>query len=394
MSDSEYIPGEEKKHVKNPRKSTRRLTKVSSSEEEKYIVRPTRTRKPTKPSTPKVALNVIVLESSDEEKYTVKDTKSRQQPELPTLRTFNDVSNLLDSDCLPDEEDNIIKATNTRKPSIKVSSNKTSNKSSKKVTFSEPLATSNDSSNGTSTQSKRPVEKIYQKISLVEHILLRPDIYIGPTQTYTEKLSVYDSDKRAMVHRDVTYVPGLYKIINEILINAIDNKIRDPSMDTIKVDIDVKSGTISIYNNGDGIPVEIHKRENVYVPELLFGHLLTSSRYNDDGKNRNGYGAKLTNIFSTEFIVETTDSSAGKKYSQIFRDNMSVKESPTISPYLEKEEYTKITFKPDFQKFNMSNELDDDIIAVLKKRLCELTVHIENVYLNGERLKIMNENDK
>src|SRR6266496_2887985 len=128
-------------------------------------------------------------------------------------------------------------------------------------------------------------------------------------------------------------------------------------MNTIKVNINKEEGMISIYNNGKGIPIEIHKEENVYVPELIFGHLLTSSNYNDNEKKvtggRNGYGAKLANIFSTEFIVETVDSSAGKKYRQIFRNNMSVTEPPKISSCSKKEkEYTKISFKPDFQKFN------------------------------------------
>lgn len=59
--------------------------------------------------------------------------------------------------------------------------------------------------------------------------------------------------------RDVKIVPGLYKIFDEILVNAADNKIRDPSMDLIKVNVDRENGTISIYNNGRGIPIEIHQ---------------------------------------------------------------------------------------------------------------------------------------
>jgi len=87
---------------------------------------------------------------------------------------------------------------------------------------------------------------------------------------------------------------------------------------------------------------------------------------------RNGYGAKLTNIFSTEFIVETTDSSAGKKYHQIFKNNMSITENPKLTSYSKKEEYTMIAFKPDFRKFNMS-QFDDDIIALLKKRVYDIS---------------------
>ena len=146
-------------------------------------------------------------------------------------------------------------------------------------------------------------------------------------------------------------------------------------MNSIKVNIDQAEGQISIYNNGKGIPVETHNEENVWVPELIFGHLLTSSNYDDSEKKvtggRNGYGAKLANIFSSEFTVETTDSSVGKRYRQTFKNNMSVTEKPKITSYSKKDEYTMITFKPDFQKFNMT-QFDDDIIALLKKRVYDM----------------------
>lgn len=78
---------------------------------------------------------------------------------------------------------------------------------------------------------------------------------------------------------------------------------------------------ISIWNNGRGIPIEIHKEQNVYVPTLIFGHLLTSSNYDDSEKKvtggRNGFGAKLCNIFSKKFVVETACSEYGKKYKQV-----------------------------------------------------------------------------
>lgn len=167
--------------------------------------------------------------------------------------------------------------------------------------------------------SKKTIEQMYQKKSQLEHILLRPDTYIGSVEKHTQTLWVYENDQ--MVQRSVTYVPGLYKIFDEILVNAADNKQRDPSMDSVKVTIDVESNCISVYNTGDGVPVEIHQEEGVYVPELIFGHLLTSSNYDDNEKKttggRNGYGAKLTNIFSTEFVVETADGKRLKKYKQV-----------------------------------------------------------------------------
>ena len=88
---------------------------------------------------------------------------------------------------------------------------------------------------------------------------------------------MYDDATKSLVHRQVSFVPGLYKIFDEILVNATDNKVRDPKMKELRVDIDVEQGIIRVYNDGNGIPVEMHKEEGVYVPELIFGHLLTSS---------------------------------------------------------------------------------------------------------------------
>ena len=86
----------------------------------------------------------------------------------------------------------------------------------------------------------------------------------------------------------------------------------DQGMNQIKVTIDKKKNSISVWNNGKGIPVVIHKEHNIYVPELVFGHLLTSSNYDDSIKKitggRNGFGAKLTNIFSKKFTISTSDS--------------------------------------------------------------------------------------
>lgn len=82
-------------------------------------------------------------------------------------------------------------------------------------------------------------------------------------------------------------------------------------MTYIRVDVDKQKGVISVKNNGKGIPVEKHKEEKVYVPDMIFGSLLTGSNFNDTEKKitggRNGYGAKLANIFSTLFIVECSD---------------------------------------------------------------------------------------
>ncbi|KAG0015996.1 DNA topoisomerase 2 [Entomortierella chlamydospora] len=291
------------------------------------------------------------------------------------------------------------------KPS-KAESNGTTSKKRKLKDSSDAEDNDNDNDDVTPPPSKsqkklteynetKTIEEIYQKKTPLEHILLRPDTYIGTTEMNQQSLWVLDPDSTKFVNRQVNIVPGLYKIVDEIIVNAADNKIRDPNMDTIKIDIDKENGQISVYNNGRGIPVEMHKKENCYVPELIFGHLLTSSNYDDSQKKvtggRNGYGAKLCNIFSTEFVVETADKLNGLTYRQVFSKNMSVTGKPKISPMKKGEEFTRISFKPDFARFNMEC-IDADLEALLKKRTYDMAGCVKGVkvYLNGERIKIKN----
>lgn len=235
----------------------------------------------------------------------------------------------------------------------------------------------------------------YQKLTQLEHILRRPDTYIGSTERAAIEMWCFESSTESMVFREVNIVPGLYKIFDEILVNAADNKIRDPSMKMIKVVIDAENNLILVTNDGRGIPVEVHTKERMYIPELIFGNLLTSSNYDDNERKvtggRNGFGAKLCNIFSTEFTVETCDANTGLLYKQTWTNNMSSVSKPKISSGKNKREFTKITFKPDLAKFKMDN-LDNDILSVLKRRVYDLcgTVSNCNIYLNDKKLAIKN----
>lgn len=145
------------------------------------------------------------------------------------------------------------------------------------------------------SSKKLAVEDIYKKKTHHEHILSTPDTYIGSTEPDTKTMYVYDEDEKKIVKKDITLVPGLYKIYDEILVNARDHSIRDKTCKNIKVTLNREDGSISVYNDGKGIPVELHKELQIYVPEMIFGHLLTSSNYEQKGKivgGKNGYGAK------------------------------------------------------------------------------------------------------
>ncbi|KAM0149457.1 hypothetical protein ACHAQE_009050 [Botrytis cinerea] len=232
----------------------------------------------------------------------------------------------------------------------------------------------------------------YQKLTQLEHIIKRPDTYIGSVEKTEQTMWVFNSENKEMELRKVTFVPGLYKIFDEIMVNAADNKQNDANMKNIKVVVDREKGEISVENDGRGIPVEIHEKEKIYIPEMIFGHLLTGSNYDDDEAKttggRNGYGAKLCNIFSTEFTLETQDSNSGKRYKQTWTDNMSKMGKARISSS-KNADFTRVTFTPDWTKFKMTG-IDDDFEAMVKRRVYDMagTVKGVKVYLNGAQIKL------
>lgn len=236
----------------------------------------------------------------------------------------------------------------------------------------------------------KTIEETYKKLSQREHVLHRPNMYIGEVKKSLEEMWVFRDNR--MVKKMVEYSPGFLKVFDEVLTNALDHSNRDPTVDKIKLDYNVETGEITVYNTGMGIPVVVHKEHNMYVPELIFANLLSSSNYDDNEKRTgagvNGLGVKLANIYSKRFVVETLDSERGLKFVQQFTENMQNKGTPKITKNSGKS-YTKVTFLPDYKRFHMSG-LDEDAVALLNKRIVDCiacTNKNVNVFLNGEKLK-------
>jgi DNA topoisomerase II len=239
----------------------------------------------------------------------------------------------------------------------------------------------------------------YEKKTHLEHIKDLPDTYIGSVEPEVNTQWLVDNDFMEeerdiynepikFVKKEINYSPGLKNIIEEILVNAYDNKNRVDQkirqkvkgykqfavVTNIKVNVNRDEGVICIENDGEGIPVIKHSTEKIWIPQMIFGELLTSGNYNKNEEKitggKNGYGAKLTNIFSTYFKVETVDRVNQLKYTQIYRDNMTVKEDPIVEKYKDRP-FTRITFKPDFEKFG-TKKMSKDFVALIEKRAYDM----------------------
>lgn len=249
--------------------------------------------------------------------------------------------------------------------------------------------------------------KQYVKMNPREHVLARPGMYIGSIQMDTMEMWVLNNDHSGMCKRDISYVPGLFKIFDEIVVNILDHMVRLKTEHTnannnglkIKmvkeIRVNINANSITITNDGEGVDIYKHEVHDIYIPELIFGNMLTSTNYDDNDDRiiggQNGIGAKACNIYSKKFMIETVDSRRKLLYTQEFSENMSTVGAPKIIKYT-RYPYTKITFEPDFQRFGVQ-ELTQDMQQIYVKRVHDINgISAGNikVYLNDELLPVRN----
>ena len=222
-----------------------------------------------------------------------------------------------------------------------------------------------------------------------QHILDNPDTYIGSVENIDTDLWIMseDSDNQCaspykIIEKNINYIPGLYKLFDEAIVNCRDHVVRmqtkiangiENALPVTHIDIDIETdGSITMINDGNGI--DVAQKDGVWIPELVFGHLRTSTNYNKDEKKivggKNGFGFKLVLIWSTYGRIETVDHIRGLKYIQEYKNNLDEICKPSVTKCKTKP-YTKITFKPDYQRLGI-NGLTNDIIALFKKRVYDI----------------------
>jgi len=296
----------------------------------------------------------------------------------------------------------------------------------------------------------------YQQKNELEHVLDRPDSHIGSVEHVQTDMWIYNANEMEMIgsakeedentdenmdkktrpiiiKKNIEYIPGLFKLFDECIINCRDHVVRMNShisagkincipVTYISVKFDEsanvgQSGTITMINDGAGIDIAMHPTLGVWIPELIFGHLRSSTNYDDKDKNdevalqlkikeegkyyglwggKNGLGIKLVFIWSTFGSIETVDHVRGLKYYQEFRNNLSEIGKPVITKCtanIAKKPYTKITFCPDYARLQLPQRLDGDMMALLKKRVYDISAMTDKnvkVKLNDQLIPIKN----
>lgn len=234
-----------------------------------------------------------------------------------------------------------------------------------------------------SSQTSTALAKQYQRKTDKQHILDNPDTYIGSVENVDANMWVFDDVQNKLVLRDIEYIPGLYKLFDEGIVNCRDHVIRmihSPNIEKkfvtyINTNIE-ENGTITLSNDGNGIDIEKHPEYDLWIPEMVFGHLRTSTNYDKEEKKivggKNGFGFKLVLIWSVYGRVETVDHLRGLKYVQEFHNNLDNISPPVITKVSKTmKPYTKVTFLPDFARLGI-NGLTPDMLALLKKRVYDI----------------------
>ena len=227
----------------------------------------------------------------------------------------------------------------------------------------------------------------YQKKTDKQHVLDNPDTYTGSMEPTNIETYVFDTENNKIIMKNIdNFIEGLYKIFDEAIVNARDHWIRqsikvankeDNQLPVTTIDITInEEGVITICNDGNGIDIVKHPEYGLWIPEMIFAHLRTSTNYDKSQKKivggKNGFGIKLVYIWSTEGSIETVDSitKGGLKYYQEFKSNLDIIESPKITK-CNKKPYTKISFKPDYKRLGIEN-LNPDMLNLFKRRIYDI----------------------
>jgi DNA topoisomerase II len=243
----------------------------------------------------------------------------------------------------------------------------------------------------------------YQKKSDKQHVLDNPDTYTGTMETTEYDTYIFNDETNTIIHKNLTIIPGLYKLFDEGIVNCRDHYVRmvqsqqkPNSHQVSNIEITISDdGTITMFNDGNGIDVEKHPEHQIWIPEMIFGHLRTSTNYDKDEKKivggKNGFGFKLVLIWSTWGKIETVDHIRGLKYTQEFNDNLDKIHTPIIKKCKTKP-YTRVEFKPDYNRLKLQG-LSQDMISLFKRRVYDIAAITDKnvkVKYNGELVPVRN----
>lgn len=241
----------------------------------------------------------------------------------------------------------------------------------------------------------------YEKLDPITHMHRRPDMYVGSTSEIvcqqTEWICKSTDEITITASSQHKYIPALLRIFIEVVSNAVDNVWRSQQQNVVckrlEITIDQEKNEFSVLNDGLIIPfMEYHAETGVRIPELIFGHLMTSTNYNDEEERltsgRNGLGANLSNVFSNQFSVEIFDESLEQVYIQKWKNHMRHCGDPVIKSKKGKGSYVKVKWTPDLSLFGVSS-ISKDMMSMFYKYCVDIAAITKiPIKLNGNKILV------
>ena len=244
-------------------------------------------------------------------------------------------------------------------------------------------------------------EDYHQYENPIDHILNVPDVYIGSDEHVKRNswiCNYQDPSGPKMICQEISLPEGLERLFLEILSNGGDNADRanragaDPGM----IEVIMDKTTISIKNGGPPIPVEMHPTSGTWVPDMIFGRLHSSSNYDKNvvrmGIGKNGLGAKLSNIYSKQFLIIIGDPTRKLRYTQVWNNNMRLRGEPQIEPYTG-ESFVQVVYNLDFPRFKYT-EYPDEALYLFARHTADVSFTCKvPCTFNGVKLHVQNIKD-
>lgn len=240
-----------------------------------------------------------------------------------------------------------------------------------------------------------------KKLSDREHIVHRPSMYIGSVSNEQHETAIFENvfEEPKLQTKQLTYAPGLIKIINEVIDNSVDVIIKTGKGSAIKVKL--SEDKVEVQDDSTGFPMPekfkklardggVAKREVFEdLPVVIaLGNARAGSNFNDEDNlgqmGTNGVGAFATNCFSKRFVCVTKTQDTTTKVE--WRDNALLHGCDI--QYKKSEPGTNITFWPDLAKFSLA-EISEDVKDVIRTRLVVLSLTYPDIkfYFDGKRIK-------
>jgi DNA topoisomerase-2 len=234
------------------------------------------------------------------------------------------------------------------------------------------------------TEEEQYLIDTYQDKTEFQHVLDNPDTYIGSVEEIDSDMWCMDDTNSKIIEKNIKYIPGLFKLFDEGIVNCRDHVMRmkeeaskniENTIQVSEISITIENDLFTMINDGNGLDVAIHPVNQLWIPELMFGHMRKSRNFNKDEKKivggKNGFGFKLVLIWSSYGCIETVDHKRGLKYTQEFKNNLSEICPPVITKCKSKP-YTKVIFKPDYARLRLGEGLTPDVISLLHRRVYDI----------------------